>query len=155
MCALAKWPAPARHTQQASIKRDLVPSMYNNVHHFDLILELCSMMQEAVERALEDNTELAAEFGAAARQRARAAAAKEQGNDAFKAKDFAEALKHYSVAIAADNSDATYFSNRCFGACAPCTLSVNVNPRLAIGSMTAAQSSACAWQAPCYSCAWA
>jgi hypothetical protein len=73
----------------------------------------CRVLQEAVERALEDNAKLKAQMGEAALRRARAVAAKELGNDAFKAKDFAEAARQYTAAIAADNTDATYYSNRC------------------------------------------
>jgi hypothetical protein len=71
-----------------------------------------SEVQDAVERALEEDPAMRAEMGDAARQRARAAAAKELGNDAFKARDFDEAVTQYSAAIEADNTDATFYSNR-------------------------------------------
>jgi tetratricopeptide (TPR) repeat protein len=80
---------------------------------------------EAIARALEDNPELAAEIEGkagssgqeetpAARQlrRARAAAEKERGNDAFKDGRHAEAARHFSRAIELDPSDAVFWSNR-------------------------------------------
>lgn len=70
-------------------------------------------LQEAVERALEDNAELKAEMGETALRAARAAAAKDLGNDAFKARDYEEAVRQYSVAIAAVNTDPAFYSNRC------------------------------------------
>ena len=53
-----------------------------------------------------------AEVGEQALRRARAAAAKELGNDAFKRKAFAEAVAQYTAAIEADNTQASFFSNR-------------------------------------------
>ncbi len=41
-----------------------------------------------------------------------AAAAKDRGNAFFKNKDYENAIKAYSEAIAIDSSDKTYFSNR-------------------------------------------
>lgn len=64
-------------------------------------------------RALEDNPELAADVPDAQVKRLKAEAAKERGNDAFKAKDYSVALEHYSEAIKADNTNSTYYSNRC------------------------------------------
>ena len=46
-------------------------------------------------------------------RRVRAAAAKELGNAAFKARDYAEAVAQYTAAIDADNTDAAFYSNRC------------------------------------------
>ena len=70
-------------------------------------------MQDAVERALDENPEMRAQMGEAASKRARAAAAKELGNDSFKARDFEEALRQYTAAIEADNTDPAFYSNRC------------------------------------------
>jgi Flp pilus assembly protein TadD len=67
-------------------------------------------------RALEDNPELAADVPEAQLKRLKAEAAKERGNDAFKAKDYPAALEHYSEAITLDNTNSTYYSNR-FAAC--------------------------------------
>jgi hypothetical protein len=66
-----------------------------------------------VERALEDNAELKAEMGEAALRTARAAAAKELGNDSFMARDYKEAVRQYSIAIAAVNTVPAFYSNRC------------------------------------------
>ena len=69
-------------------------------------------LQDAVARALEDRPELAAELDESVVKLATAAAEKERGNDAFKAKDFASALKHFTAAIAADNTNSILYSNR-------------------------------------------
>jgi tetratricopeptide (TPR) repeat protein len=47
-----------------------------------------------------------------AQDSAKAQAAKEKGNAAFKAKKYADAIASYTEAIAADASDHTFFSNR-------------------------------------------
>jgi tetratricopeptide (TPR) repeat protein len=69
--------------------------------------------QEAIERALEENPEARAAMEEAQLRRIRASAAKELGNAAFKAGDFDDAIKRYSEAIEADNTDAAFYSNRC------------------------------------------
>lgn len=71
-------------------------------------------------RALADQPDLKTGLQASEVQRVEAEAAKERGNDAFKAKDFSAAIQHYDTAIIADNTNAAYYSNRCvhfWGAC--------------------------------------
>ena len=81
-------------------------------------------------RALEENPELAADVPDAQVKRLKAEAAKERGNDAFKAKDYPVALEHYSEAMKMDNTNSTYYSNRC----SPCpvfhyhSVSVHITP---------------------------
>jgi tetratricopeptide (TPR) repeat protein len=70
-------------------------------------------LQDVTLRALEDNPELAAGLPEAQVKRLKAEAAKERGNDAFKAKDYESALQHYSEAIKLDNTNGTFYSNRC------------------------------------------
>jgi tetratricopeptide (TPR) repeat protein len=70
-------------------------------------------VQDATLRALEDNPEFAADLPDAQVKRLKAEAAKERGNDAFKAKDYSVARQHYSEAIKLDNTNSTYYSNRC------------------------------------------
>ena len=76
-------------------------------------LVMLRYLQDVTLRALEDNPELAEGVADAQVKRLRAEAAKERGNEAFKAKDFPEALKLYSEAIQMDNTNSTYYSNRC------------------------------------------
>jgi hypothetical protein len=78
------------------------------------IIELihCGCEQEAIERALEDDPASKAAMQEVQLRRIRASAAKELGNAAFKARDFVEAIKQYSAAIEADNTDAAFYSNR-------------------------------------------
>jgi hypothetical protein len=70
-------------------------------------------LQDVILRALEDNPELEADLPTAQVKRLKAEAAKERGNDAFKAKDYTVALQHYCEAIKLDNTNSTYYSNRC------------------------------------------
>jgi hypothetical protein len=63
-------------------------------------------------RALEEQPEVQESVKASELRKARAEAEKERGNDAFKAKDFKAAVVHYSAAIEADNTNATFYSNR-------------------------------------------
>lgn len=67
---------------------------------------------EAIARALEENPELAAELNPDQVRKTRAAAEKEAGNAAFKARDFEQAIVHFTAAIEADNTDAVFYSNR-------------------------------------------
>lgn len=64
-------------------------------------------------RALEDQPDLKIGLEPAQVKKMEAEAAKERGNDAFKAKDFDAAIEHYNSAIQADNTNATFYSNRC------------------------------------------
>ena len=57
---------------------------------------------EAIKRALEDDPELAAQLGARVAQRVEAAAAKEEGNRAFGAKKYEDALRHFTRAVELD-----------------------------------------------------
>lgn len=75
--------------------------------------DVCDAVQDVTLRALEENPELAADVPDAQVKRLKAEAAKERGNDAFKAKDYPVALEHYSEAIKMDNTNSTYYSNRC------------------------------------------
>jgi tetratricopeptide (TPR) repeat protein len=69
-------------------------------------------VQDVTLRALEENPELASAVDAGQVKRLKADAAKERGNDAFKAKDFEAALEDYTEAVKLDNTNATYYSNR-------------------------------------------
>eukprot|EP00892_Ulva_mutabilis_P003744 jgi/Ulvmu1/1741/UM117_0018.1 len=67
---------------------------------------------DAMMRALDEQPELKVDLQSAEVKRMQAEAAKERGNDAFKAKDFPAAVQHYDNAILADNTNAAYYSNR-------------------------------------------
>ncbi|KAJ2006860.1 Hsp90 cochaperone [Coemansia thaxteri] len=56
--------------------------------------------------------ELSEEAKEAAAKKAQAAAAKDKGNAAYKARQFDEALEHYSKAIELDSSDITFWNNK-------------------------------------------
>ena len=70
-------------------------------------------MQDAMMRALDEQPELKLDLEMSQVKRMHAEAAKERGNDSFKAKDFHAAVQHYNEAILADNTNAAYYSNRC------------------------------------------
>lgn len=63
-------------------------------------------------RALEEQPDMKIHLQASEIKKMEAEAAKERGNDAFKAKDFAAAVQHYTAAIQEDNTNAAYYSNR-------------------------------------------
>lgn len=68
--------------------------------------------QEAMQRALEENPELAAQLDANFLNKMEAGKEKELGNKAFAAKDFETAIQHFTKCIQLDPKDAVYFSNR-------------------------------------------
>eukprot|EP00775_Hariotina_reticulata_P010471 gene10471-10629_t len=68
--------------------------------------------EEAIQRALEENPELALELGPEYMQKVEAAQEKELGNKAFAGKDYSRALTHFTRCIELDPKNAIFYSNR-------------------------------------------
>jgi len=68
--------------------------------------------EDAVRKKAEEEAALPEEEKAKIARKKEAEAKKALGNDAYKAKQFAKALEHYAEAIAIDNTDLTYYTNR-------------------------------------------
>jgi len=68
--------------------------------------------EEAIQRALEDNPELAAEVGDRYLKKLQACEEKEKGNKAFADKNYEAAVAHFTKCIELDPRDEVYFSNR-------------------------------------------
>ncbi|CAD7701189.1 unnamed protein product [Ostreobium quekettii] len=67
---------------------------------------------EAIQRALEENPELAKELGSEVVDKARALAEKEAGNEAFSEGRYEDAVKRFTECIKLDGSNEIYYSNR-------------------------------------------
>lgn len=72
-------------------------------------------------------------------KRLKAEAAKERGNDSFKAKDYPVALEHYTEAIKMDNTNSTYYSNRCCPSLLLCTFSSELSSVIMISNTNASR----------------
>eukprot|EP00878_Enallax_costatus_P024923 GHUV01026627.1.p1 GENE.GHUV01026627.1~~GHUV01026627.1.p1 ORF type:complete len:303 (+),score=121.29 GHUV01026627.1:33-941(+) len=68
--------------------------------------------EEAIQRALEENPELAAQLGEEYMHKVHAANEKGLGNKAFADKDYQTAAKHFTTCIELDPKNAVYYSNR-------------------------------------------
>ncbi|KIZ02857.1 stress-induced-phosphoprotein 1 [Monoraphidium neglectum] len=68
--------------------------------------------EEAIQRALQENPQLAAELGERVTNKIQAAAEKEAGNKAFGAKQYEAAVLHFTKAVELDPSSEVYLSNR-------------------------------------------
>eukprot|EP01023_Acetabularia_acetabulum_P059976 TRINITY_DN7208_c1_g1_i1.p1 TRINITY_DN7208_c1_g1~~TRINITY_DN7208_c1_g1_i1.p1 ORF type:complete len:335 (+),score=74.98 TRINITY_DN7208_c1_g1_i1:75-1007(+) len=66
----------------------------------------------ALQRAFEDNPEIAKEFGKDALNKAKAVELKEEGNSAFSSKEFKKAENLFTQCIELDPRNEVYFSNR-------------------------------------------
>eukprot|EP00877_Chromochloris_zofingiensis_P014877 jgi/Chrzof1/9643/Cz04g10220.t1 len=67
---------------------------------------------EAIQRALEDNPELAKELGDKYVKRIQASKEKDAGNAAFSSQNYDTAVQHFSKCVELDPTDAVHYSNR-------------------------------------------